>query len=156
MKTLIKNVLNNLNQNNIVDPKLHWEYLKYEIRKFPIHFSKDIAQNTKIERMYLENKLETLETRPDFIDNPEYTETNEELDKIYQEKINGTRIRSKCNWYEHGEKSPKFFRSLEKSHAVQNQIQNILIGNIEVNNQKDINNELYLYYKNLFNERQHL
>ena len=156
MKTLIKNVLNNLNQNNIVDPKLRWEYLKYEIRKFPIHFSNDIAQNTKIERMYLENKLETLETRPDFIDNPEYTETNEKLDKIYQEKINGIRIRSKCNWYEHGEKSSKFFLSLEKSRAVQNQIRNILIGNIEVNNQKDINNELYLYYKNLFNERQHL
>ena len=86
--------------------------------------------------MYLENKLKTLETRPDFIDNPEYTETNEKLDKIYQEKIS--------------------FLSLEKSRVVQNQIRNILIGNIEVNNQKDINNELYLYYKNLFNERQHL
>ena len=52
--------------------------------------------------------------------------------------------------------SSKFFLSLEKSCALQNQIRNILIGNIEVNNQKDINNELYLYYKNLFNERQHL
>ena len=70
--------------------------------------------------MYLENKLKTLETRPDFIDNPEYTETNEKLDKIYQEKIS--------------------FLSLEKSRVVQNQIRNILIGNIEVNNQKDINN----------------
>ena len=33
--------------------------------------------------MYLENELKTLETRPDFIDNLEYTETNEKLDKIY-------------------------------------------------------------------------
>ena len=32
----------------------------------------------------------------------------------------------------------------------------MLIGNIEVNNQKDINNDLYLHYKNLFNEKQHL
>ena len=140
MKTLIKNVLNNFDQDNIVDPQFRWEYLKYEIRKFSIHFSKDIGLNKKIEKMYLENKLKTLETRPDFIDNPEYTETNEKLDKIYQEKINGIRIRSKCNWYEHGEKSSKFFLSLEKSRAVQNQIRNILIGNIEVNNQKDINN----------------
>ena len=31
-----------------------------------------------------------------------------------------------------------------------------MIGNIEVNNQKDINNKLYLYYKNRFNERQHV
>ena len=57
---------------------------------------------------------------------------------------------------EQGEKSSKFFLNLEKSRAVQNQIRNILIGNIEVNSQQDINNELYLYYKNLFNERQHL
>ena len=31
----------------------------------------------------------------------------------------------------------------------------MLIGNIEVNNQKDINNELCVHYKNLLNERQH-
>ena len=69
---------------------------------------------------------------------------------------NGIRIRSTCGWYEHREKSSKFFPNLEKSRAVQNQIRKILIGNIEANNQKDINNKLYSYYKNLFNERQHL
>ena len=54
------------------------------------------------------------------------------------------------------EKSSKFFLNLGKSCAVQNQIWNILICNIKVNKQKDICNELYLYCKNLFNERQHL
>ena len=49
-----------------------------------------------------------------------------------------------------------FFLNLAKSSAVQDQIINILIGNIEANNKKNINNELYLYYKNFFNERQHL
>ena len=39
---LIKNVLDNLDQDNIVDPQFRWEYLKHEI-KFSIHFSKDIA-----------------------------------------------------------------------------------------------------------------
>ena len=39
---------------------------------------------------------------------------------------------------------------------MQNQIRNILKDSVEINNQKDINKELYLYYKNLFNERQHL
>ena len=106
--------------------------------------------------MYLENKLKTLQTRPDFINNLDYSGTNEKLGKIYQEKANSIRIRSKCNWQKYGKKSSKFFLSLEKSRAVQNQIRNILIGNTEVNNQKHINNELYLYYKNLFNERQHL
>ena len=31
------------------------------------------------------------------------------LDEIYEKKAKGIRIRSKCNWYEHGEKSTKFF-----------------------------------------------
>ena len=66
------------------------------------------------------------------------------------------KLRSKCNWYEHGKKSSKFFLNLEKSRAVQNYIWNILIDNIEINNKKYINKEFYLYYKNLFNERQHL
>ena len=43
----------------------------------------------KTERKYLENKLKTLEIINNFVDNPEYTKTNEKLDKIYQEKTNG-------------------------------------------------------------------
>ena len=101
-------------------------------------------------------KLKTLENSPSLVNNPEYIETNEKLHKIYQEKANATRIRSKCNWYEHGEKSTNFFLNLEKSRAVQNQIQNIVKDNTEINNHKDINKEHCLYYKNLFNERQHL
>ena len=81
----------------------------------------------KIERTYLENKLNFLENSPNFGNNPEYIETYEKLDKIYQEKTNGIRNRSKCNWFEHGEKSSKFFLNLEKSCAVQNQIRNVLI-----------------------------
>ena len=99
---LIKHVLDNLDQDNIVDPQFRWECLEYEIRKFSIHFSKGIARNKKTEITYLENILNILANNS-FVNNPEYTETNEKLDKIYQEKTNGIRIRSKCNWYEHRE-----------------------------------------------------
>ena len=51
----------------------------------------------KTEKLNLENKLKTLETSTYFVDNSEYTKTNEKLDKIYQEKTNGIRIRSKCD-----------------------------------------------------------
>ena len=76
----------------------------------------------KIERMYLENKLKAVGTSPNFLDNSEYIKTNKKLDKIYQEKTNGIRIRIKYDWYEYGEKSSIFFLNLEKSLAVQNQI----------------------------------
>ena len=54
------------------------------------------------------------------------------------------------------EKSSVFFLNLDKSRTVQSQTRNILIDNIEINNQKYINKELYWYYKNLCNERRHL
>ena len=83
-------------------------------------------RNIKTERTYLENKLKTLETSATFFDNPKYTKTNENLNKIYQEKANGIRIRGECDWYEQGEKTSKYFLNLGKSRAVQNQIRNIL------------------------------
>ena len=63
----------------------------------------------------MENNLKTLENSPSFVDNPEYIETNEKLDEIYQEKTNGIRNRNKWNWYERGEKSSNFFLNLAKS-----------------------------------------
>lgn len=43
----------------------------------------------------------------------------------------------------------RIFSKSRKIFAVQNQIRNILIDNMEVNNQKDVNNDLYLYCKSL-------
>ena len=37
-----------------------------------------------------------------------------ELVEIYDHITDGTRIRSKCDWYEHGEKSAQFFLNLQK------------------------------------------
>ena len=70
MKTLIKNVVYNLDHDNVEDPQFRWEYLEYEIGNFSIHFSKGFARNMKTERTYLENK---------------YTKTNEKRNKVYQE-----------------------------------------------------------------------
>ena len=45
---------------------------------------------------FLENKNKKLGTT---------TETVETKDKIYEQKINGIRIRTKCDWYKYHEKS---------------------------------------------------
>ena len=36
------------------------------------------------------------------------------------------KIRSKCEQYEHGEKSSKFFLNLEKSRAIQGQVRAVI------------------------------
>ena len=76
----------------------------------------------------------------------------ERLNTIYSKKVNGIRIRSKCDWCENGEKSTKFFLNLEKSRSSQGVVGSILKNKIEVKNQSEINNELSKFYKNLFKE----
>ena len=58
MKFHIKSTLEILETEEIKDPQVRWEFLKYEIGKFSIEFSKQRAQNTKKEKnVFLENKL---------------------------------------------------------------------------------------------------
>ena len=54
----------------------------------------------------------------------EYDKTRSELEKIY-DKIAGVKIRSKCSWYQYGEKSTKFFYGLEKKNAICGTIKNV-------------------------------
>ena len=46
---------------------------------------------------------------------------------IYDQIAEGIRIRSKYDWYEHGEKSTKYFLNLEKNRGNQNQIRKLII-----------------------------
>ena len=98
MKFHIKSTLETLEIEGIRDPQVRWEFLKYEIRKFSIEFSKLQAQNKKKEKMFLENKLKKLENNTNYIENLEYIDCRNILDKIYEQIINGTRITSKFDW----------------------------------------------------------
>ena len=117
-----------------------------------MEFSKLQAQNTKKEKFFLENKLEKLENNTNCIENLEYIDCRNKLDKIYEQKINGIRIRSKCDWYEHGEKSSKFFLNLEKTRSTQSTIRNITKDKKNLTCHKKINQELFDFYKGLFSE----
>ena len=102
--------------------------------------------------MFLENKLKKLENNTNYIENLEYIDCRNKLDKIYEQKINGIRIRSKCDWYEHGEKSSKFFLNLEKTRSTQSTIRNITKDKKNLTCHKKINQELFDFYKGLFSE----
>ena len=113
----------------------------------------NLAKIKKIETSSLESKLKLLETTEKFDSNSEYIECKNKLEQIYTEKANGIRIRSKCDWYEYGEKSSKFFLNHEKSRANQSKVRNICKNDNEITEQKEINQELFNYYKDLFTEK---
>ena len=51
-----------------------------------------------------------------------------DLELIYDHIPEGVRIRSKCDWYEQGEKSTKLFFNLEKQRANQNGIRKRIVN----------------------------
>ena len=61
----------------------------------------------------------------------EYNDCKTQLEQIYKIKANGIKIRSKCEWYEHGEKSSRFFLNLEKSRAIQDQVRTVIYDDKE-------------------------
>ena len=90
--------------------------------------------------MFLENKLKKLENNTNYIENLEYIDSRNKLDKIYEQKINGITIRSKHDWYQHGEKSS------------QSTIRNITKDKKKLTCHKRINQGLFDFYKGLFSE----
>ena len=79
-----------------------------------------------------------------------FKKTHDDLEKLYDEIAEGIRIRSKCDWYECGEKSTKFFLNLEKKNAKSSTITKLNTGSKIISNQKEILDEINIYYTNLF------
>ena len=66
----------------------------------------------------LKNKLKEVEINFNTEDNIQSYNTWKKLDSIYDYLTEDVRIQSKCDWYEHGEKSTKLFLNLEKKNVV--------------------------------------
>ena len=60
------------------------------------------------------------------------------------------KIRSKCEWYEHEEKSSKFFLNLEKNRAIQGQVRTVNYNDKETNDETEINNHIYCFFNYLY------
>ena len=140
-------------KNHLTDEQLCRGYIKYEIRKISIRFSKEKVKKTRAEIVTLENKLKELEQNPDCIFDRKYLDYKNKLEQIQEGKANNVKIRSKCEWYEFGEKSPKFFLDLEKQDPSLNQVRTLLCGEKEVSDKHKINQELECFYKNLITEK---
>ena len=54
-----------------------------------------------------------------YINSVEYINCKNQFDEIYDDIVEGIKVRNKYQWYEEGEKSTKFFLNLEKTKAVQ-------------------------------------
>ena len=150
---LIKLIDDFLQSCLITNKQAKWELLKYEIRKFTIQYTKKISKEKRKHKQGLEEKLEHLKNTNVNEENPQYKKLHEDREKIYDEIATGIKIRSKCNWYELGEKSNKYFLNLEKKNAKTSIISKLFIENAIIANQKDIMLNIENFYKNQFQNK---
>ena len=131
-------MINKLNTNTSLNNQLKWELFEYEIRRFKISYCKQRTKKDERERKDLENKLENLEHVLDNDDNLEsYHNIKDKIQEMYEKKAEGARVRSKCLWYEEGE---KFFLNLEKRGGTQRQIRKFTVNDQEITDQNKIQN----------------
>ena len=82
----------------------------------------------------------------------EYNDCKTQLEQIYKIKANGIKIRSKCEWYKLGEKSPKLFLNLEKSRAILGQVRTVINNAKEANDETETSNHIYSFFNYLYRE----
>ena len=150
MKTFIHNTKIFSDLNDTFSNQNKSEFLKYEIRKRSIAFSKSLAKKSKKEHALLLPKSTKLEQ--DIVSEEkfgEYKKKKNKLEKIYDNIAESVKIRSKCFWYKYGEKSLKFFCGWEKKNALPGTIKTLLEDGKEITAPSEISLILRKFYENL-------
>ena len=111
------------------------------------------AKIRKQHKIDLEYKLKNLNNNLTSEENRKlYNNYKNELETIYDHIADGIKIRSKCEWYEHGEKSTKFFLNLDKKQDVQNRIWKLIVEEKEMADHKETSKNIKTFYETLFKQ----
>ena len=137
------------------NPNARWDYKKYQIRQFSWKISKEKAKQRKAKRIGLESRIKELKSSTSIKSDSalinEYNECKQELEILYDYITQGIILRSKTTWYEHGEKSTKYFLNLEKRNKAKTHVRKILLqNNLEATEPKAIMSTLKTFYSNLY------
>ena len=74
--------------------------------------------------------------------NCEYITKKQELETLYDKITDGIIVRSRAQWVEQGERSSKYFLSMEQQNKSRSVVRKLLIDGFEVTDQKSILNIL--------------
>ena len=132
--------------------------MKYKCREFSRSYSIKKAKERKSRRISLEKRIAELESlissssSQKLID--EYNKCKSDLETIYDYITAGIILRSKSDWYEHGEISSKYFLNLEKRNKAKSHVRKLLTEtDEEVSNPSDIMIHIKDFYSSLYKHR---
>ena len=83
----------------------------------------------------------------------EYHEAKAELEQIYDYITEGIILRSRSTWFEKGEKSTKYFLTLEKHQKSKTLVKRLISRETELSDYRDISFTIREFYTNLFSRK---
>jgi exonuclease III len=140
---------------NHVTNALLWEYMKLQIKQYSITYCINKARSRKSRVIELEAMINEIDTylasnKHDEVKTNERNSIKKELDEFYANKARGYQIRSRARWVEEGEKSSKYFFSLEKTRQNSNNISHLTENNSTYSEDKDILDIASNFYSRLY------
>lgn len=110
--------INTVKQEELSDPNLRWEWVKYKIRLFTIEYSSSKKRKQRQEIKELQDRLKLLAELQDLRGSPDTLEEvasiKRQLKEIALLEANKTIFRAKASWTMEGEKPSAYFLGLEK------------------------------------------
>ena len=143
--------------NELSDKRAVWDWIKYNIRVHAISYSKNKAKQRKVEEMHLQNDYDKVtkmfESDPSDLNKIRLNEIKEKLEVFNEERFKGIIIRARACWYEHGERSSKYFLNLERRNHVKKDIRKLTVNNSLTTDPCTILLEQKCFYKDLYKSR---
>ena len=155
--TMVKQTIQSTAElNKAADPPLLWDVIKDQVRgdtiRYASHKKKEKIKRQEHLEYMVSDLLEKIEKHPyDEVSKETLQKTKTDLDALISEKTNGARIRCRVRWYEEGEKSSKYFLSLEKRNYNNKIVNKLTTDNgTNITEHKTIMGELQKFYKELY------
>ena len=148
-----------------INPQAFLDVLLMEVRRVTISFSAEKKRDRIANELLLVDTIENLETKLAAEQNEDtFNRINNELqakkldlENIYSFQAKGAFVRARARYNIEGERPSRLFCSLEKHNGEQKHIPKLVIEENnqkkEVVEQKEIEQEIYKYYRDLFSNK---
>ena len=136
IKATIKEVQDEYENDDMVNPALLWDMIKLKIREKSLQYAANKTKKTKDREAELEHAIFKLELKMDNGDSSEIenfelveqlNDLKSELERIIEFRTKGSILRAKIKWHNEGEKNTKYFLNLEKRHYKQGTISQLKV-----------------------------
>ena len=146
---------------DVNDKRVLWDLIKYRIRQVSMKYSKEKARLRKAKILEIEKSLTLYQEKCTAYPSTENFEQLEILKSKYDAHFvylaKGAIIRSRASWYEKGEKSTKYFLSLESHKKAKSCVRKVFTKNGTLSSDpKIIMNELEDFYTGLYDSEGNL